>query len=197
MVRTRRLSPAEMDRFMDEAAAALGRLPEDVVKAVANWWNQWYGFAGHRRLGRLLLTRKSQLSSQKEGYGVDDRNRRGLNDELRGRIIDEGLRYTLTEAPLDSPPFFAVREIAGEVRIVLNSAHPACKLITSALDGAAEQNAGDLNSPPNGSEGIVLLLKAWADVERHQPDGERKHRIQEAREDWGRVARDLLATPKG
>ena len=83
------------------------------------------------------------------------------------------------------------------MRIILNSTHPAYKVLNSALDEAEEQNSEDLNCSPNSSEGIVLMLKAWAEVERNQPDGERKRRTQVAREDWGRVARDLLANPKG
>jgi hypothetical protein len=41
------------------------------------------------------------------------------------------------------------------------------------------------------AEGLKLLLTAWARYEDEQPDGIRKTRAQEARSDWGRIARQF------
>ena len=44
----------------------------------------------------------------------------------------------------------------------------------------------------NASEGLKLLLMAWARYEDEQPDGRLKTSAQEARQDWGRIARQFL-----
>jgi hypothetical protein len=44
----------------------------------------------------------------------------------------------------------------------------------------------------NSLEGLKLLLTAWARYEDEEPDGIRKTRAQDARSDWGRMARQFL-----
>lgn len=44
----------------------------------------------------------------------------------------------------------------------------------------------------NSMEGLKLLLMAWARYEDEQLDGKRRQAAQDARTDWGRVARDFL-----
>jgi len=46
----------KMDAAAREAEKELRELPEDAVRKVAAWWKKWYLKAGHKRLGRLLLT---------------------------------------------------------------------------------------------------------------------------------------------
>ena len=188
MAWNRKLSPTEMDDARVQAEMALAQLPDDAVKTLANWWNQWYGTAGHRRLGRLLLSRKAPIPPKYNEHGVTYGS--GPEDESNGQVVNEGLRYTLMEAPLDSAAFFDVREMGGEVRIVLNAAHPAYPVIKASLEKADE------NGLPTSFSATILMLRAWADVEHHQPAGARKHRAREAREDWGRATRDLLTDPE-
>jgi hypothetical protein len=49
----------EILRGMDEAAGQakieFEQLPEDVKKQAAAWLKKWYGKAGYKRLGRLLV----------------------------------------------------------------------------------------------------------------------------------------------
>ena len=189
------MSSEEMDRSRDEAAAALSRIPQDAVRIMANWWNQWYRSAGHRRLGRLLLTKKGTLLSPLGQQAVDGHIRGDSSGELRARTIDLGSHYILAEAPLDSSAFFAIDEIAAEIRIILNSEHPAFKTIKSALHRTRSQNGGESHRSPDEREILLMLLKGWAEVERHQPHGSRRTYAQMAREDWGRAVRDLFVNP--
>ena len=189
MARNQRLSPTEMDQAMDRARLALAQLPDEAVKTLANWWNQWYGTAGHRRLGRLLLSRKGSAPVKQNHLEASNSNesRAKLTKlNFNGRIVNQGLVYTLTEAPLDTPAFFELKEIGGEVRIVLNMTHPGYQVIKASLNEAED------NSSSSGVSAAVLLLQAWADFERQQPDGVRKYQAQEVREDWGRSVRELL-----
>ena len=186
LARNRRLSPTEMDTARERAKLALDLLPDEAVKVLANWWTQWYGTAGHRRLGRLLANRKGSAPVKQDHQEVSDSSGGRQTPHLNGRIVDEGLEYTLTEAPLDTPAFFELKEIGGEVRIVLNTTHPAYQVITASLNEEETNHSSSRVLP------TVLLLQAWADLERRQPDGARKHQAQEVREDWGRSVRELL-----
>lgn len=44
-----------MDNAAKQAEADLENVPQDAVKSVAAWWKKWYMFAGHKRLGRVLV----------------------------------------------------------------------------------------------------------------------------------------------
>jgi hypothetical protein len=50
----------DLFKKMNEAAAKaeekLKELPQDSVKIVAAWWKANYNEAGHKRLGRILIT---------------------------------------------------------------------------------------------------------------------------------------------
>ena len=186
MVRKQRLSPNEMDNARDRAQLALAQLPDEAVKTLANWWNQWYGTAGHRRLGRLLLGRKGSAGVKKNHPETGNSNESWGKLKYSGRVADRGLKYTLLEAPLDTPAFFELREIGGEVQIVLNMLHPAYQVIKGSL------NEAESNQSSSSVSAAFLLLHAWADFERQQPDGMRKYHAQEVREDWGRSVRELL-----
>ena len=187
MAANRRLTPTEMDNARDRAQLALAHLPDEAVKKLANWWNQWYGTVGHRRLGRLLLGRKGTAPVKQDHQRASNPNGGRPKLNLSSRIVDQGLKYTLTEAPLDTPAFFELKEIGSEVRIVLNMAHPAYQVIRASL------NEGEDNHSSSSFSATVLLLQAWAGFERLQPDGARKYQAQEVREDWGRLGREILA----
>ena len=190
MVRKQSLSPADMSHAMDGAELALEQLPDEAVKTLANWWKQWYGTAGHRRLGRLLLSRRGSIPVKQYHTEVGNPSRSRAIPNVNARIGDRGLRYRLTEATLDSPAVFELREIGGEVQIVLNVSHPAFQVIEGALHEADDiQSSGSVSA-------VFLLLQAWAAFERQQPDGKRKYNAQEVREDWGRSARELLAASR-
>ena len=197
MAWNRKASPEDMDKALDEAAAVLARLPQDAVSLVANWWNQWYIRAGHRRLGRLLLT-KRRVSTPPQRQRVD----RGhvadnSSGDLKARIVDLGPHYVLAEAHLDSSAFFVVDEVAAEIRIILNSNHPAYKTIASALHRNSDKKDGEVDRPSEECEILLKLLIGWAEVERQQPHGSRRINTQTAREDWGRAVRELFINPNG
>ena len=197
MAWNRKASPEDMDRARDEAAEALARMPQDAVRLVANWWNHWYMKVGHRRLGRLLLTKKSAFRSPQKQHVGNGHVAGGSSSDLRARITDLGAHIVLVEAQLDSSAFFVVDEIAAEIRIILNTNHPAYKTIASALRSSLEQKGDKVDRPTQESEILLKLLIGWAEVERHQPPGSRRIHTQMAREDWGRAVRDLFVKTNG
>lgn len=46
----------EMDKAAQDAEKDLENLTGESVHSVADWWLKWYLTAGHKRLGRLLVS---------------------------------------------------------------------------------------------------------------------------------------------
>jgi len=48
--------PEAMDRAATEAKEELDQIPKETLLSVARWWSKWYLRAGHKRLGRILVS---------------------------------------------------------------------------------------------------------------------------------------------
>jgi hypothetical protein len=112
-----------------------------------------------------------------------------------GRVaVDRGEKFLFYEVDLDSSEFFSVRIKAGTIMIGLNTNHPAYTHLVALLKhGDDTDDVAKLKMRMHQSyEGLKLLLESWARYEDELTDGVRKERAQEARADWGRVARDFF-----
>ena len=109
-------------------------------------------------------------------------------------IIHSGLKYEILEANIESPAFFSVKQVAGILKVTLNTSHPAYENLVEVLEDDVEGVPSEelRERLQNARDGLKLLLTAWARYEDEQPDGTRRERAQEARTDWGRVARTFL-----
>ena len=78
--------------------------------------------------------------------------------------------------------------------VSLNTNHPAYHKLIEVLEKPTEgEKQEELQKRLiNASEGLKLILMAWARFEDEQPDGPKKSSAQDARTDWGRIARDFL-----
>lgn len=114
--------------------------------------------------------------------------------DLAARTVSSGLRYVFAEADLETPAFFSVRPRGGAIIVGLNTNHPAYEKLVEVLEEEVEGvNSDTLRQRlANSLEGLKLLLAAWARYEDEQPDGVLRSRAQEARTDWGRIARQFL-----
>lgn len=150
------------------------------------------GHAGQSDAGEALPDdqRQSQIEHELEEQGVPE----GAAKELAARTISDGLKYVFAEADIETPAFFSVRQKGGSIIITLNTAHPAYESLVEVLEkDTNDDNADDLRRRLTGaSDGLKLLLMAWARYEDEQPDGNRRERAQDARTDWGRLARQFL-----
>ncbi|MDB9513343.1 ATP-binding protein [Kamptonema animale CS-326] len=116
-------------------------------------------------------------------------------EELAAKTVSDGLKYVFAKASLgDKSAFFAVDPKPGTIIITLNTIHPAYKNLVEILEEEVEGvDPETLRSRlTNSLEGLKLLLMAWARYEDEQPDGPRRNKAQDARADWGRVARQFL-----
>ncbi|MCT7973510.1 ATP-binding protein [Laspinema olomoucense] len=113
--------------------------------------------------------------------------------ELAASLVNDGLKYNIQEGKLDTPAFFSVRPQGGVIVVTLNTNHPAYKNLVEVLEqdveGVDEETLRLRLS--NSLEGLKLLLCAWARYEDEQPE-QRRPAAQQARADWGTIARDFL-----
>lgn len=56
----------EMDAAAELAAKELEKLDPVAVRQIADWWAKFYLTAGHKRLGRKLLTKATSMASELE-----------------------------------------------------------------------------------------------------------------------------------
>ena len=134
--------------------------------------------------------RQKEISKELEEQGATHENA----EELAAQTVGHGLKYKIIESSVNSPAFFDVKPRGGAVIISLNVEHPAyehlVELLQSDVDGADEN---DLRTRLlRARNGLELLLMAWARYEDEQPDGPLREKAQEARWDWGRLAREFL-----
>ena len=124
----------------------------------------------------------------------------GTAGELAASTVSDGIKFLFTESSLETSAFFSVRPKGGALIIALNTVHPAYEHLIELLD------APDPESLPtdelvarltNAWKGLKLLLEAWARFEDEQPEGPRRERAQDVRNDWGRVARHFLDRDTG
>ncbi|QQZ28832.1 ATP-binding protein [Thiothrix subterranea] len=113
---------------------------------------------------------------------------------LAARTVKQNLKYTFVKSNLSTPAFFDVQSRGGAIILSLNVDHPAYNhLIELLQDDIDEANESVLRTRlMKAREGLELLLMAWARYEDEQPDGQRRTKAQEARWDWGRMAREFL-----
>lgn len=116
-------------------------------------------------------------------------------EELAAQTVGRSLKFTFINSILSgSPAFFDVQSRGGSVIVALNTTHPAYKHLVEVLQ--KEVTTASVEELQErlalARDGLELLLFAWARYEDEQPDGPRRTRAQEARYDWGRVAREFL-----
>lgn len=114
--------------------------------------------------------------------------------EIAAQTVGRGLKYTIHTTSTNSPAFFDVKSRGGAIIVSLNINHPAYNHLIQVLQEDVETTGiEELRQRfTSAREGLYLLLMAWARYEDEQPDGPRRTRAQDARWDWGRMAREFL-----
>lgn len=124
----------------------------------------------------------------------DELTRIGLPAEVAHQIgLELDLKYAIVDGNLESSAFFSVTPKAGKLIIALNTAHPAYPALVEVLEEDTEgADAQTLRERlQNARNGLRLLLMAWARYE-DELSGNRRNQAQDARVDWGRIARQFM-----
>ena len=133
--------------------------------------------------------RKEEIKQSLEEEGLTE----AAANELAQQVVDCGLKYKIVEAELEVPAFFSVKPKAGTLIITLNTSHSAYRhLMEVILEEDENETVDDLRQRlSNARSGLKLLLMAWARYE-DELSGSLRSRAQDARFDWGRIARQFL-----
>ncbi|WP_343670055.1 ATP-binding protein [Chitinophaga sp.] len=132
--------------------------------------------------------RKENVEASLESEGI------GNATELTDWLFKSNLKYSFVEADIESHAFFTVKTKGGKILISLNTNHPAYKNLVEVLESSTEGVTSEdlMLRLRNASDGLKLLLMAWARYEDEQADGPLKNRAQDTRQDWGRIAKQFL-----
>lgn len=148
-----------------------------------------------------LKSEGGNIGKSDEGESLSDQEKmsqiaEGLDDAgienaetIAASIVSDNLKYIIKDGDIDSDAFFSVRPKGGKIMIILNINHPVYPKLIELLEKDDEQESNQGN---NAFDALKLLIMAWARYEDQQPDGEQKNRTQEARADWGRMAKRFL-----
>lgn len=132
--------------------------------------------------------KKADITKTLENEGVTNAA------EVVDWLFKNNLKYSFVDADFDTSAFFSVKSRGGKIIISLNTGHPAYHKLVEVLDatteGVIQEDLG--LRLKNASDGLKLLLMAWARYEDEQPDGNPKQKTKDTREDWGRIARQFL-----
>jgi hypothetical protein len=133
--------------------------------------------------------RKKSIEDVLKAQGLDPKDAEGL----AGLAVTDSLKYVFAESVLDSPAFFSVQPRGGTLIITLNTRHPAYDRLVDVLEkDDAGQSVEKLKERlDNALAGLKILLMAWARYEDEQ-DTRGRELAQDARVDWGRIARRFL-----
>jgi hypothetical protein len=175
----------EKFRHMDPNSA-------ETIGTQATKRRQEEGHKGTSDLGESLPpeVKTQQIEESLVAVGVDP-----VEAQQRATsLVSSGYKYEFYNVGVDTAEFFTVRPKGGSILIGLNTNHPAYDHLVTLLESGDEVNdVAILKARLRKSyEGLKLLLEAWARYEDELTDGIKKERAQEARLDWGRVARQFL-----
>jgi hypothetical protein len=135
-------------------------------------------------------TRARELVGEFAEGGLSDEEARTAAEEL----LTDGRKYVFQEVTLASSELFTVRSKAGVIFIGLNVNHPGYDNFVALLAEVddTESDAALRTRLRRSHVGLKLLLESWARYEDELTAPPRKMQAQDARLDWGRVARDFF-----
>ncbi len=84
-----------------------------------------------------------------------------------------------------------LKQRGGSIVITLNTNHPAYSRLVEILEKDPQGESIEVlkRRLNNASDGLKLLLSAWA---RYEDEQTRRERAEDTRYDWGRIARQFL-----
>ncbi|MCA0972260.1 ATP-binding protein [Halobacillus litoralis] len=135
--------------------------------------------------------RQDAIETGLKNQGLDSQTAR----QVAEYTVKHDLKYSFIDFSFESDAFFTVRPSGGAINIAINREHPAYKNLVEVLldDGSENESVDSLKKRlEKASEGLRLLLAAWARFEDEVPDGQRKDIIQDIRKDWGRIAKNFM-----
>lgn len=129
-----------------------------------------------------VAEREKQLREELVAEGVPETEAKQFAVEY----VKSNVKFLFQEAEIPGTSMFDVRLKAGTIIILINSKHPAREHFFDLL----KQEGAEVDTP--AQKALKLLLSAWARLEDEAAGSGRKQMLEDARADWGRLARDFL-----
>ncbi len=125
---------------------------------------------------------------------VHSKNGNGASVEtLTALTVDDGLQFKYRVASLKTDAFISIEPQGSSIDIAINRDHPSYNYLSKIFLADADELERDelVDNFVGTRDGLIQLLSAWAKYEATQPAGILQDRAQNARHDWGRIARNL------
>lgn len=126
--------------------------------------------------------RADALTGEIEQEGVDHERAR----EIAVDYVQRNIKFMFRHADFPGSAVFDVTSKAGVIIITINTRHPAHEHLFELL----REGEDDMPESP-ALQGLKLLLTAWARME-DESSGDQKIALEDARGEWGRIARDFI-----
>ncbi|MET7400627.1 ATP-binding protein [Dactylosporangium sp. NPDC005572] len=136
--------------------------------------------------------RAQQIESLTQRHHLDGDTAQSLVDDA----LAQDTRARWISSYQDTPAFFSIDFMAGMLQVIFNTKHPSHGELMAVLEDVPEDaSVDDLRRRLNQAASTFrLLLFSWARMEDEIPPNDRRRArvIEEARQDWGRYARDFI-----
>lgn len=129
-----------------------------------------------------VAEREKQLQEELVSEGVPEPQAKQIAVEY----VRSNVKFLFQEAEIPVPVMFDVKSKAGTLIVLINTKHPAREHFFDLL----KQEGAETDTP--AQKALKLLLSAWARLEDEAAGSGRKEILEDARQDWGRLARDFL-----
>ena len=106
--------------------------------------------------------------------------------QLAVEYVRSNVKFLFQEAEIPAPVMFDVKSKAGTLIILINTKHPAREHFFDLL----KQEGAEIDTPC--AESIEAVTQRLARLEDEAAGTGRKQILEDARQDWGRLARDFL-----
>lgn len=134
--------------------------------------------------------RQEQFNALTQRHHLDEDTAQSMVDEA----LDKDWRVRWISSYQDSHAFFSVDLMAGMLQVIFNEKHPLHGELMAVLEEVPEDaTADDLRYRlGRAADTFKLLLFSWARMEDEIPSDRQREKISDARQDWGRYARDFI-----
>ena len=129
-----------------------------------------------------VAEREKQIEAELISEGVPEPQAKQIAVEY----VRSNVKFLFQEAEIPGTAMFDVRQKGGTIIVLINAKHPAREHFFDLL----KQEGAEVDTP--AQKALKLLLSAWARLEDEAIGSGRKQILEDARADWGRLARDFL-----
>jgi hypothetical protein len=156
---------------------------EEIATRATRRMRQVHGDTGRSDEGEKLPQDQRERELEKEL--VADGKPGPEAKEIAVAYVRSNIKFLFEEAEIPGTAIFDVKAKAGTIIVKINTRHPARDHLFELL----KQEKAEAETP--ALKALKLLLSAWARLEDDSGE-QRRQQLEDARQDWGRYARDFL-----